>query len=475
MEKIKTLAENTESESEVIVPVSEESPVVIETPSVATETTTTTKKKSTKKSVVTPISSLGTSAELMTISAPQAGKEAAKSPKQLPEKYTLADYLILLAMTGHKAKDIISMYAFFQEEDYKTRQENIKKYYSNIGAFFTDKKLITSEIDAKLINNMFCKTFRDAVVNLCITEYGMTYENINEILQLIRKGFTEVSKKLGSFVEDKVLDTSDESSEITQDDDKILSLTGGDTPVEKPLKISAQNAVVLNDVTAKNASISVKGTNSATVNNFKTEGEVLKDTCHNQLYVDSDKAISINGGSFEAKGYNVIESGFETEAPLPETIDIKGVKITGEISNNAILIAGLKDNAVVNISDCEVEQCSNFLRYSNKNNVSGVTINIKDCVIHQWETESENERGMIDLEDYTSSADAEVSNNLFGPEKLTINVINCTGPDGKKIVVNDIAEVCGTKDEKQLVFLYRHGSKSFPEYNKENWPVINFK
>lgn len=55
------------------------------------------------------------------------------------------------------------------------------------------------------------------------------------------------------------------------------------------------------------------------------------------------------------------------------------------------------------------------------------TVNIINCTVDKWDARSEW-AGFLIMQDYTSgSVEAEETNNLFAPVKLTINFINVVG------------------------------------------------
>ena len=79
------------------------------------------------------------------------------------------------------------------------------------------------------------------------------------------------------------------------------------------------------------------------------------------------------------------------------------------------------------------------------------------------------------LEDASSkSAEAEEANNLFAPEKVKVNFINCFGPHGK-LEAKDISKVAGTKDEKQILYVYYHVQKDIPFGDGSKYPTVSFK
>ena len=121
-----------------------------------------------------------------------------------------------------------------------------------------------------------------------------------------------------------------------------------------------------------------------------------------------------------------------------------------EIINNGINIFGIAENGVVTISNCRFEDLSNVVRVSNRLNMPW-TLNIINCVCEKWEANLDY-TGMILLQDYTSgSVEAANENDQFS--KLTINIQNCTKPDGTKILpVEDLSTICGSRDNNQIIY-----------------------
>ena len=154
---------------------------------------------------------------------------------------------------------------------------------------------------------------------------------------------------------------------------------------------------------------------------------------------------------------------------------IKDCDFTGTMSNNAISIFALADNAVVNIENCHFASVSNVFRWSNRTNATGVTFNIKNCTWDSLEP-SEKYRSVFLLQDYTSAdADAVYTNDRFNSTKLTINFIDCVGTDGELIKLGDnetAADRFGTGDGK-LVYLYadKIGKISYADH-PEMYPTL---
>lgn len=235
----------------------------------------------------------------------------------------------------------------------------------------------------------------------------------------------------------------------------------------KSIKVSDNARLKLNagDVEAKDLNISgsfpkANGNTVISVNN--TEFIVFKD-----MVFDASEV------------YNGIEIGLASNSVLPKNILFDNCKFQGEFSNNAILVFGTQDNAIITLNNCYFEKISNALRLSNKSNASGVVVNINNCTVDQWETRAPWQ-GFLICEDYTNKTEEEVNaNNLFGDGKITVNFNNLVHA-GVKINPADPASVCGTKNESQVVMICQDAVAG-PEgdyclsYDAAKFPVVSFK
>lgn len=232
----------------------------------------------------------------------------------------------------------------------------------------------------------------------------------------------------------------------------------------KSIKVSDNARLKLNagDVEAKDLNIS---------------GSFPKANGNTVISVNNAEFIVFKDMVFDASEvYNGIEIGLASNSVLPKNILFDNCKFQGEFSNNAILVFGTQDNAIITLNNCYFEKISNALRISNKMNAKGVVVNINNCTVDQWDTGAPWQ-GFLILEDYTSKSDEEaLANNLFAPEKITINFNNLVY-QGKKVMPEDVASVCGTKDENQVVYVCIDSVSDgnyVVAYDKNRYPTINF-
>lgn len=235
----------------------------------------------------------------------------------------------------------------------------------------------------------------------------------------------------------------------------------------KSIKVSDNARLKLNagDVEAKDLNIS---------------GSYPKANGNTVISVNNAEFIVFKDMVFDASEvYNGIEIGLASNSVLPKNILFDNCKFQGEFSNNAILVFGTQDNAIITLNNCYFEKISNALRLSNKSNASGVVVNINNCTVDQWETRAPWQ-GFLICEDYTNKTEEEVNaNNLFGDGKITVNFNNLVHA-GVKINPADPASVCGTKNESQVVMVCQDAVAG-PEgdyclsYDAAKFPVVSFK
>ena len=245
---------------------------------------------------------------------------------------------------------------------------------------------------------------------------------------------------------------------ISGEETKSTAITGKTVKLDN-LSISnnARTTINASDVEIKNVNISgdfPKANGNAVVKINNAEYVVVRD-----MVFDSSNV------------YNGIEIGLSSET-LPKSVLFENCQFLGKFTNNAILVFGTQDNAVVNINNCYFKDLSNAIRLSNNANKT-CTLNITNCKFDKWDDEAPWQ-GMIIMEDYTSKSNEEaISNNLFGDNKITINIINCIGPNGKKITApSDLSTICGSGDEKQIIYVY-YDEGGLVAYDKSKYPIIN--
>lgn len=359
---------------------------------------------------------------------------------------------------------------------------NLKASQSDLEAYMNATDTKVSELEEKIGNvptkvsefendaNYQSASQVDARIQEVVAGLSNTLEALNATVQILQskvdvltKTNTEVVSVDGSAGELKdsskdyiVSGSINENAEIVG---KSISL--------KSIKVSDNARLKLNagDVEAKDLNIS---------------GSFPKANGNTVISVNNDEFIVFKDMVFDASEvYNGIEIGLASNSVLSKNILFDNCKFQGEFSNNAILVFGTQDNAIITLNNCYFEKISNALRLSNKSNASGVVVNINNCTVDQWETRAPWQ-GFLICEDYTNKTEEEVNaNNLFGDGKITVNFNNLVHA-GVKINPADPASVCGTKNESQVVMVFQDAVAG-PEgdhclsYDAAKFPVVSFK
>lgn len=336
---------------------------------------------------------------------------------------------------------------------------NLKASQSDLEAYMSATDTKVSELEA----NQIAYVSDVAGLSNTLEALNATVQILQSKVDVLTKTNTEVVSVDGSAGELKdsskdyiVSGSINENAEIVG---KSISL--------KSIKVSDNARLKLNagDVEAKDLNIS---------------GSFPKANGNTVISVNNAEFIVFKDMVFDASEvYNGIEIGLASNSVLPKNILFDNCKFQGEFSNNAILVFGTQDNAIITLNNCYFEKISNALRLSNKSNASGVVVNINNCTVDQWETRAPWQ-GFLICEDYTNKTEEEVNaNNLFGDGKITVNFNNLVHA-GVKINPADPASVCGTKNESQVVMVCQDAVAG-PEgdyclsYDAAKFPVVSFK
>lgn len=223
--------------------------------------------------------------------------------------------------------------------------------------------------------------------------------------------------------------------------------------------VSLYNATISNDIRLK-----VVATDDVELDTVTFSGDFPKATSNAIASINGGSSVTLSNVTFDSTvtGYNAIEIGLSA-TELPKYINIKDCNFDCTFSNNAILIFGTADNAVVNIENCHFGTLSNCLRLSNKSNAKNVVVNVTNCSVDQWDTNPSWE-GFLICEDYTSkSVEKEQENNLFGGGKITVNFTNLTHQGNK---VTD-------ETTQRVTYVYNDYGKLVTD--EKYCPIVTFK
>lgn len=240
-------------------------------------------------------------------------------------------------------------------------------------------------------------------------------------------------------------DVSNYESEsgIRVDDASVAQVTTFKAP-----KVVVKDVAVTNDGRMKISSKDVK------IDNLELDGEFNKATMNAVVFISDTNTVNISGiKGNQTKAYNGIEIANSTSnTDKPKSIIIKDCDFSGPFDNNAINVFDFEDGCTMLVENCHFAKVSNMIRLSNNSNNS-IQITVRNCQVDAWETKDWS--GMFNLQDYTSTEENYKENNRFAPEKVSITIENCTGPNGVKITSENFPpEAYGSKQDNQLMYVY---------------------
>lgn len=315
------------------------------------------------------------------------------------------------------------------------------------------------------------------------TEFDKTKQDIDNLKQedisqdgvniSILNRLAALESQVDSLKKTNISVVDDISEGVSQpDQDLVIS---SQEPVVKTTTVVGKSVDFKNlNVDSSNMKITAEG-GDVILNNINTTGELKKSTANTVFAINTNDYVRITQGDINQKSYNCIEIGLNNTEP--KNIIIDGIDFNSDLSNNAILVFAHADNAVLTISNCHVKKCSNFLRLSNRTNHK-LTVNIVNCQIDAWDT-NPKWAGFLCLQDYTSGDnEAALEAKLFASDKITINLTNVTGPNGKITTPEDMGLAFGSQDlEKQLGYvIYGPELTTLPYTGNESmYPTFTFK
>ncbi len=312
-------------------------------------------------------------------------------------------------------------------------------------------------------------------------------EALNGVITISKADLAGLVARLGALearvgnigktnVKNEVVATPAEGEEAPVFNDATADFVISGTITEAETSKIVAKSLELNETKVENnVRLNIKATEDVTIAGSEWAGSFPKASGGNEVAsINADGHVVIKDCVVDAKdAYNGL--GIGLMGGVAKSILIDNVDFKGAFSNNAINIYGTANNAVVTISNCHFTAVSNMLRISN-NQGGKVTINIINCTVDKWDI-TPDWAGLICCQDYTSkTAEEAIANNLFGADKVTININNLVGPYGKVEAPADMAEVCGSKlVEKQLIMVTVDKNGGLQPYNEANFPKLNIQ
>lgn len=283
-----------------------------------------------------------------------------------------------------------------------------------------------------------------------------TIDSLAALVQILNDKVEKLSK-----TDIEVVDGTDASLNDTTKDYVVV----GD--IAQTSSITAKSVTIKNSSISDNARLSINA-GDVEVKGLAISGDFPKAQGGNAVVkINESDYIVFRDMTFNSNDvYNGIEIGLNS-SKLPKYVLFDNCKFEGTFTNNPIIVFGTADDAIINIQNCSFDKVSNILRLSNKANTKCV-VNISNCSANQLETNPEY-TGAILCQDYTSKGE-EVANNLFSPEKITINFKNFKVAGKELVMPTNVQDLFEGPDK--MVYLYNDTEEVVP-YEEGRFPKVN--
>lgn len=284
-----------------------------------------------------------------------------------------------------------------------------------------------------------------------------TIDSLVALVQILNDKVEKLSK-----TDIEVVDGTDTSLNDTTKDYVVV----GD--IAQTSSITAKSVTIKNSSISDNARLSINA-GDVEVKGLAISGDFPKAQGGNAVVkINESDYIVFRDMTFNSNDvYNGIEIGLNS-SKLPKYVLFDNCKFEGTFTNNPIIVFGTADDAIINIQNCSFDKVSNILRLSNKANTKCV-VNISNCSVNQLETNPEY-TGAILCQDYTSKKGEEVANNLFSPEKITINFKNFKVAGKELVMPTNVQDLFEGPDK--MVYLYNNTEEVVP-YEEGRFPKVN--
>lgn len=283
-----------------------------------------------------------------------------------------------------------------------------------------------------------------------------TIDSLVALVQILNDKVEKLSK-----TDIEVVDGTDASLNDTTKDYVVV----GD--ITQTSSITAKSVTIKNSSISDNARLSINA-GDVEVKGLAISGDFPKAQGGNAVVkINESDYIVFRDMTFNSNDvYNGIEIGLNS-SKLPKYVLFDNCKFEGTFTNNPIIVFGTADDAIINIQNCSFDKVSNILRLSNKANTKCV-VNINNCSVNQLDTNPEY-TGAILCQDYTSKGE-EVANNLFSPEKITINFKNFNVAGKELVMPTNVQDLFEGQDK--MVYLYNNTEEVVP-YEEGRFPKVN--
>ena len=373
-----------------------------------------------------------------------------------------SNYVRTSALENYPTMETLEQYATLEQlSNYATLE--------SIEPLATREELVNGYIPNTMLDSLATKSELDSDMSQANSQIDSVSNSVDSNYYLFLEKIVDLEMKIEDLSRTNI-DNVPSTAQITYSDPAADVVISADAQVTQPSTINA-GSIEVGSLNVDSTRVSFTSGGKVKISEFESTGTYPKSQGNAQVIITTDDYVEIRNSTFGIDGYNAIEIGLNNA--VPKSVIIDNCQFGGNLSNNAILVFGHQDNAIVKVSNCTFTKVSNALRISNRTNTKGTFI-FENCTFTEWDSNLDY-AGAVICEDYSSkSVEAETANNLFAPEKIKIKFINCTGPDGNKMVGGtNPSEYCGSHDENQIMYVYNDYGGSLP-YSSARYPEVTF-
>ena len=385
---------------------------------------------------------------------------------------TLGSYATLEELENNYVRtSVLENYPTLETLEQYATLDQLSNYATleSIDPLATREELVNGYVPNTMLDSLATKSELDSDMSQANSQIDSVSNNVDSNYYLFLEKIVDLEMKIEDLSRTNI-DNVPSTAQITYSDPAADVVISSDATVTQPSTITAKS-IEVSSLNVDSTRVSFTSGGKVKISEFESTGTYPKSQGNAQVIITTDDYVEIRNSTFGTNGYNAIEIGLNNA--VPKSVIIDNCQFGGNLTNNAILVFGHQDDAIVKITNCTFASVSNALRISNRTNTKGTFI-FENCAFNQWDSNLDY-AGAVICEDYTSrSVEAETSNNLFAPEKIKIKFVNCTGPDGSVLSGDSSPSTyCGSRDENQIMYVYNDYGGSLP-YSSARYPEVSF-
>lgn len=257
-------------------------------------------------------------------------------------------------------------------------------------------------------------------------------------------------------------------------EDVVISTDKNKAPLSKNAVVTAKTITTTN-LAVQGAQLNFQASSDINLSGITSTGNFPKASGNGAILLNTNGNVAVKDSNLGQTGYNGIEIGYN-KGVAPTNVTISNIDFSAKLDNLAIIVHSIKAGGVINIKDCHFASVSNAVRFSNRDNVSGVVINIENCTVDKWDSNPSYSGVFMCEDNYATSKEQCIKDNRYASNKVKVNFKDVKGPDGKVINPSDLNAVIATNQPTQIAYIYNDKEGAVTPYkgNESRFPTFSF-